>query len=529
MKAEASIDARRMREALLAQTAWGHGAIELAIGDRLARLARADRFVDLGYVSLGDYVREELDLGASRGYELAALAAGLWQEPELRAAVHAGTVTPAEARRRIAAGRATAAEAVGAEERWQRLVVTLTPDQVHVLETTLEVAGLVSSRGLASSRWQRLEHVFQEFIGEHGAPEVAQREHLEPELAVAGAARDGTERAGPDPPHGPDEAIDLAHLTSAGGADGALLAELAAELKHREDLTRLMPPPGRHAGSARLQPAVLDRELRELARLRTGWDELFGRLAAQVRESGAWRVTGIVRWEDYCAIRLGCHERTVRRRVHLERRLRVLPELREALRSGRIGVEKALEIGSAATVENLGRWLEEGASCTVIDLRRHLEREADRKMSGTGVLQVPLPERVDELRGAAFAAARERAGRPCSSGECLLAICLHFLGTWGDHAVIKLARMHPVRLRDGSLCQAPGCSRPGEHVHHMWLSSLGGSDHPDNLLTLCPPHHLQVVHRGFLIVEGTAPHAVVWRVGPELVRLREEAARTRAA
>lgn len=56
-----------------------------------------------------------------------------------------------------------------------------------------------------------------------------------------------------------------------------------------------------------------------------------------------------------------------------------------------------------------------------------------------------------------------------------------------------------VLQRDGYRCQAHAwefaldlpCSNSGElHVHHRRLRAQGGTDDPENLLTLCDGHHL---------------------------------------
>jgi 5-methylcytosine-specific restriction endonuclease McrA len=54
-----------------------------------------------------------------------------------------------------------------------------------------------------------------------------------------------------------------------------------------------------------------------------------------------------------------------------------------------------------------------------------------------------------------------------------------------------------VRARDGYVCQACKGKRKDSHlhVHHIVFRSLGGSDSPDNLITLCETCH-QMVHDG---------------------------------
>jgi hypothetical protein len=55
--------------------------------------------------------------------------------------------------------------------------------------------------------------------------------------------------------------------------------------------------------------------------------------------------------------------------------------------------------------------------------------------------------------------------------------------------------------------------------------SAGGSDAPDNRVTLCAFHHQRCLHAGLLGVMGRAPDALVFELGlrpgaPPLVRYR---------
>jgi len=86
-----------------------------------------------------------------------------------------------------------------------------------------------------------------------------------------------------------------------------------------------------------------------------------------------------------------------------------------------------------------------------------------------------------------------------------------------------------VILRDGWLCQVPGCSRAAEHVHHVWYRSQGGPDEMWNLVGLCIPHHLQGVHAGFIEISGRAPDGLAFIVGEAAVRRAREERRERSA
>jgi hypothetical protein len=60
--------------------------------------------------------------------------------------------------------------------------------------------------------------------------------------------------------------------------------------------------------------------------------------------------------------------------------------------------------------------------------------------------------------------------------------------------------------RDGGRCRVPGCRNASFlEVHHVQARAEGGDHRPDGLLLLCGAHH-RLLHRGFLLIDGTAPH-----------------------
>ena len=70
-----------------------------------------------------------------------------------------------------------------------------------------------------------------------------------------------------------------------------------------------------------------------------------------------------------------------------------------------------------------------------------------------------------------------------------------------------------VKFRDGG-CRAKGCtSRHRLQVHHITLRSVGGTHHPDNLITMCWYHHVVVVHRRGMQIERQ-PDGTIRLVNP---------------
>ena len=78
----------------------------------------------------------------------------------------------------------------------------------------------------------------------------------------------------------------------------------------------------------------------------------------------------------------------------------------------------------------------------------------------------------------------------------------------------RAPRPDPVIARDGYRCMVPGCtSRRNLQDHHVEFRSAGGSDEPDNRVTLCAFHHLRCLHAGFLRIAGRAPDELVFELG----------------
>jgi hypothetical protein len=148
-------------------------------------------------------------------------------------------------------------------------------------------------------------------------------------------------------------------------------------------------------------------------------------------------------------------------------------------------------------------------------------------MWSTGELRAVVPEDVGEvIVDAIEAARRDHPGR--SPGEALVAVALHFVETWAAEAIRLLKGAHPVILRDGGLCQVPGCSLPAAHVHHTRFRSAGGPLEAWNEMGACLPHHLLGIHRGRVLVSGRAPDGLDFVLGEREVKAARAAGQARA-
>ena len=134
-------------------------------------------------------------------------------------------------------------------------------------------------------------------------------------------------------------------------------------------------------------------------------------------------------------------------------------------------------------------------------------------MCARGTFSAWMTVSVAEVVKAAFRAARAAAKRWLSAGECLVAMADHFIETWREHLKQANTLQRRVRARDKHRCQVPGCSRTSVHAHHIIPRSQGGTDDPENLVSLCAAHHLYGIHGGRMRVTGTAPDNLAWEFG----------------
>jgi hypothetical protein len=218
--------------------------------------------------------------------------------------------------------------------------------------------------------------------------------------------------------------------------------------------------------------------------------------------------------EHYCTERLGVSVRAFTQRVALERRLYWLPELREAMRDGRVSYERARIVADRATEQTLDRWIERAIQLPCIALAREAEAAEEAQMCAGGAYAFRLPARVAQLLHEALQAAQRVAGRFLTPEEALQQVAAHFIATWAPQLKERNTVQRRVLDRDRDWCQVPGCSRAAHHVHHVLFRSHQGPTEEENLVGLCAAHHLHGIHAGHLRVTGRAPHRLRWSFPP---------------
>lgn len=457
-------------DTFLVTVAKSRGAIDVAIGERLDALSIGDRAMDLGHCSVGDYAREKLGIAASTAEKMARLARALRERPLLRDAVRSGEVSTrqAEAVLPVARGeaeaswvaqarsetvralKAAAKRACDDDEPYARLCIDLDPAKRHVVDEALEVAG--QALGATAPKWQRLQTLCEEYLSSHAGRE----------LRVA--------------PPDDDFLEDARKWLEQESQRWSFLRQL-------EPVAVSEPAPDPHA-SAR----PIEADLLRLNELRARWDEVFGHLAMLFLSMQAWQLLEFASLDHYAEERLGMCGRAVEQRASLERSLERSCSLREALRERRVSYEQARLIARYADAAEVSAWIARSQNLTCVELGRALQADEEAKMCARGEFACVLPIRVRSLLRQAFE-------------------------VWKPLLASRSTLQKQILARDGWVCQVPGCSRAAVHVHHIKYRSAGGTDDPENLISICAAHRLRGIHTGRIRVHGTAPHKLIWELG----------------
>jgi 5-methylcytosine-specific restriction endonuclease McrA len=254
-------------EALLAWAARARTGIDVAIAEGLDALRQGERLAQLG-CHLDDYGREALDIGERTVRNLARLGRELPRRPLLREALRSGRV-------RLRAAETVLSVAIGdTEAEWVdragRLTVRelehqvrraragdddadepslgfrarLRPEERLVVDEALELAGRIDP---GSTRAQRLEALAQEFLAE---------------VSMGGDEDDAGRLEGAFRRLGPGEE--------------PRRAALEVETERWTMLPAVLPWQAPVGFDEHATAQEIDARLRELARLRAGWDDVIG-------------------------------------------------------------------------------------------------------------------------------------------------------------------------------------------------------------------------------------------------------------
>ncbi|MFT3912847.1 MAG: HNH endonuclease signature motif containing protein [Anaeromyxobacteraceae bacterium] len=515
-------------ERALAQGARMLRALQVSRAAVLAKFTEGDRLARLGFSSLGDFTENLLGTRRRAAQVEVQLSKALRERPLLRAAVHAGTVSPSaalavlpvtpgddearwveraaelpvrrlkqEVKRALKERKALPGPDAAEEKReedeapWVHLDVPVSDRASERLHKALALAGeLVES----PHRFVQLEALGQEFLSEHPGDEW--------DVKGAELALDRT-----------------LHPLDVPTKRNAAEAKLESETSSWEFLDPVVPVP-----AVELDPldAATDDDLYGTALGLSleikSWEDLIGFCSAVVKGARLHKEAGFVDFRHYATERLGVPARTIETRAALEKHLWEKPELKVAKEMG-LSYSKLLLLKEVPQDQIL-EFAKRAETLTVVELKEAVQARTDAHMSASKRFRVWVPRRVALLLHQAFLASLalpvtpEEAERPQSAtldGAFLGKLADHFIAVWGGDVMEPKTVSQKQRAKYPRCC-FPGCSRRSDHGHHIEFRSHGGSEDAWNRMPLCAFHHHVVVHGGHATITGIFPEAVEFRV-----------------
>jgi hypothetical protein len=126
-----------------------------------------------------------------------------------------------------------------------------------------------------------------------------------------------------------------------------------------------------------------------------------------------------------------------------------------------------------------------------------------------------LPQDALTLAQRALDHARRNAKDPLRPTWVYLELILvHFIRTLDNPVARAANRRHPIIMRDGFWCIAPGCMCRGNlDSHHFKPRGECGPDTDWNQGSGCHWDHDLGVHKGRIVMGGWAPDYVIWKLG----------------
>jgi len=163
----------------------------------------------------------------------------------------------------------------------------------------------------------------------------------------------------------------------------------------------------------------------------------------------------------------------------------------------------------ALAAEEHGQRLSDDELITSVFRRAYSDEHTSREGAGSPAYKIAIKQCPDCKRAWQYSGGRDIEIDPAVA-ECASCDAIH-LGSL-DAATperitttVTARKREQVLARDGHCCTVPGCRRNvGLDLHHIEFQSHGGGHELGNLSVLCDLHH-RAVHRGKLVIRGTAP------------------------
>jgi len=266
-----------------------------------------------------------------------------------------------------------------------------------------------------------------------------------------------------------------------------------------------------------------------------------------------YRLLGCASLFTYVVSMLGFTEGAAYQLITVTRKAKDIAPLKAALEEQRLSVAKASRIVSVLSVENASELIEFASRHTSretdLEVARRAGRDGNERRSS---LKIPVRvlqklkhvqslmgvvefeamlesladyyiEREDPVKKAERALAKRAAAASAESGPASSerseqtesvrskSRARSRNSAPGKRKPLTARELHTVNARDGRRCtfiDASGNRCPNErwlHVHHLQSVARGGTNEPENLITLCSRHH-QLVHQFSNILRAPTHH-----------------------
>jgi hypothetical protein len=231
--------------------------------------------------------------------------------------------------------------------------------------------------------------------------------------------------------------------------------------------------------------------------------------------------------EEFCVVHLEVSQRTLQRHARVGLHLFQRPELRTEFEEGELTLDRAVFVAERAGSRqaDLEGWIDLVKRLGRVELQQARERDGNQRDAyAPARAMAKAVEAV--VRGAKEPVATEISGTAARIADHLRAVGAtgpiqialrsdsHQRFREPDHifappgllaaadyvlATVVLPAVHGTRrmvARDGYTCQNPRCRRRTlrVHPHHIHQRQHGGTDDPENIVTLCPACHLRGIH-----------------------------------
>jgi len=279
-------------------------------------------------------------------------------------------------------------------------------------------------------------------------------------------------------------------------------------------------------------------------------------LLREIDQLQLYRLLGCASLFTYVVSMLGFTEGAAYQLITVTRKAKDIAILKTALEEQRLTVAKASRIASVLSVDNASELIDFASRHTSRETDLEVARRAGRdgnerkaslkipvrvldklkrvqSLMGQVDFEVVLEkladyylEREDPVRKAERALAKRAAASESGSANSERSEQIESVRSESDCSESVRAKsrppsrpnkrkplaahqLHTVNARDGRRCafkDANGNRCPNErwlHVHHIQSVARGGSNEPENLITLCARHH-QLVHRSSAWLKGRA-------------------------